>query len=163
MISNIIMESLDREFVTVCKSSSVNYTRYADDITISGENVDALLATEKEISRIIKRTRRPKLIFNEAKRGIYTKAGRRIVTGLVITPDKKISLGRSRKREISAALHYISTGKNTSENHISNTRGWLAYARSVEPQFFQAMVRKYGATVRQVVRAVTPRRYSPTR
>ena len=69
------MESLDREFVTVCKSSSVNYTRYADDITISGENVDALLATEKEISRIIKRTRRPKLIFNEAKRGIYTKHG----------------------------------------------------------------------------------------
>jgi hypothetical protein len=54
MISNIIMESLDREFVTVCKSSSVNYTRYADDITISGENVDALLAPRKRYPALLR-------------------------------------------------------------------------------------------------------------
>jgi hypothetical protein len=34
----------------------------------------------------------------------------------------------------------------------------LEYAKSVEPRFFQAMIRKYGDTVQQVLRTVTPRR-----
>jgi hypothetical protein len=83
------------------------------------------------------------LTFNDEKRGLFTTAGRRMVTGLVLTPDGKVSLGRDRKRKISAALHHISIGRNVSLEHRELTRGWLAYANSVEPCFVAAMSAKY--------------------
>jgi RNA-directed DNA polymerase len=157
-ISNIIMERMDRLFHEICRESSVVYTRYADDITLSGDEIESMIGVEREIRRIVTRTTRPTLEFNEAKRGIFTSAGRRLVTGLVITPDGKVSLGRARKREISAAIHYIITGRNTSLKHINNTKGWLAYAKSVDPEFYNSMVRKYGRTVTQMMRTPTPNR-----
>jgi hypothetical protein len=75
----------------------------------------------------------------------------RIVTGLVLTPDAKISLGRDRKRRISAALHHISVSRNVTEEHRSQTRGWLAYANSVEPSFIATMERKYPRAFRSVM------------
>lgn len=151
-ISNVIMEPLDREFASACKQSAVVYTRYADDITLSANSIEALLAAEREIIRIVARCKRPKLSFNQEKRGIFTTAGRRLVTGLVLTPDGKISLGRDRKRQISAAVHHIATGRVVTQDHLNKTRGWLAYAMSVEPTFFETMVRKYGSLVRRIMR-----------
>ena len=152
-ISNLIMGRLDRECWQICKNRSVVATRYADDITLSGNSIENLLAAEKEIRTLVARSRRPKLSFNDDKRGLFTTAGRRMVTGLVVTPDGKISLGRERKRKISAALHHIAVGKNVTAEHIAKTQGWLAYAKSVEPSFFQAMVLKYESAARMVVSA----------
>jgi RNA-directed DNA polymerase len=150
-ISNFVMESLDREFYKVARSFSVICTRYADDITLSANSIENLLKAEREIRRIISRTKRPRLTFNEEKRGIFTTAGRRIVTGLVLTPEGKVSLGRDRKRKISAALHHISIGRNVAQEHMQRTRGWLAYANSVEPTFAASMQRKYPALFRQLM------------
>jgi hypothetical protein len=142
-VSNIVMEPLDREFYEIARECSATCTRYADDITVSANSIENLLKAEVRIRRAVSQSRQPKLVFNEDKRGIFTTAGRRIVTGLVLTPDAKISLGRDRKRTISAALHHISVGRNVTPEHRQRTRGWLAYAKSVEPTFFQRMSRKY--------------------
>lgn len=150
-ISNVIMEPLDREFHRIARECSTTCTRYADDITLSGNSIENLLKAEQKIKRAVARARSPRLTFNDDKRGIFTTAGRRIVTGLVITPDAKVSLGRERKRKISAALHHIAVGRNLTPEHLEQTRGWLAYAKSVEPTFFIAMTAKYFDALRMVM------------
>ena len=158
MVSNIIMENLDRQFSTICQSHGAAYTRYADDITLSSDKIEVLASCEKQLRKLVRATKSPKLFFNDKKRGLFTTAGRRLITGLVITPDHKISIGRKRKREISAAIHYYVTGKNRTIEHIANLKGWLAYAHGVEPEFFDAMVRKYGNVVDRIMRISIPRR-----
>lgn len=144
-ISNAVMEPLDREFHRIARECSTTCTRYADDITLSGNSIENLLKAEQKIKQIVSRSKNPRLSFNDDKRGIFTTAGRRVVTGLVITPDAKVSLGRERKRRISAALHHISVGRNLTPEHMEQTRGWLAYANSVEPTFVDAMAKKYSS------------------
>lgn len=157
LVSNVVMFDLDEKFDSVCRELGVTYTRYADDITLSGKSIDLLLSSEKSIRSIVRSTKKPQLTFNDSKRGVFTARVRRFVTGLVITPQKKVSLGRNRKRTISAAVHHVATGRNTTSKHIANTRGWLAYAKGVEPKFFKAMERKYGLTVKQIMVSVISR------
>jgi hypothetical protein len=150
-ISNAVMEPLDTEIHKIARDCSAACTRYADDITLSGNSVENLLKAEERIKQLVFNARRPRLTFNDDKRGLFTSAGRRIVTGLVLTPDGKVSLGRDRKRKISAALHHISIGRNVTLEHREQTRGWLAHAHSVEPGFVVAMSIKYPHAVRAVL------------
>jgi len=153
LISNAVMEPLDRELARMAKEYSVACTRYADDITLSANNIENLLKVERLYRKAVEKSRHPKLQFNEDKRGIFTKASRRAITGLVITPEAKVSLGRSRKRTISAALHRIAIGRDITIQHIQETRGWLAHAKSVEPQFFKKMAAKYPNAFRATMNA----------
>jgi RNA-directed DNA polymerase len=150
-IFNAVMAPLDRQIQAIAQECSTLCTRYADDITLSGNSIENLLKAEQRIKTVIFNSRQPRLTFNDEKRGLYTTAGRRIVTGLVLTPDGKVSLGRDRKRRISAALHHISTGRNVTLEHRQQTRGWLAYANSVEPNFVVAMSVKYPHAFRAVL------------
>jgi hypothetical protein len=104
-ISNILMYDFDVFLSAKAHSLGVSYTRYADDITISGERSDQVELLEKEAMQLVRRMKSPKLTFNDKKRGLYTKGQRRMVTGLIITPQKEVSIGRQRKRKISALLH----------------------------------------------------------
>lgn len=150
-ISNAVMEPLDRQFDAIARAHSAHCTRYADDITLSANSIENLLQAEQELRRAVTRAPYPRLTFNDAKRGIFTSAGRRLVTGLVLTPNGKVSLGRERKRTISAALHHISVGRNATHARREETRGWLAYANSVEPAFVVAMAVKYPRAFRAVM------------
>jgi RNA-directed DNA polymerase len=150
-ISNAVMEPLDRQFQDIARAHSARCTRYADDITLSANSIENVLQAEQALRQVVSATLHPRLTFNDGKRGLFTTAGRRLVTGLVLTPDGKVSLGRERKRKISAALHHIATGRNVARAHREETRGWLAYANSVEPAFVMAMAVKYPLAFRTVM------------
>jgi hypothetical protein len=150
-ISNAVMAPLDRQFEAIARAHAVRCTRYADDITLSANSIESLLQAERALRQAVMRAPHPRLTFNDAKRGIFTSAGRRLVTGLVLTSDGKVSLGRDRKRTISAALHHIAVGRNVTRAHREETRGWLAYANSVEPGFVMAMAVKYPRAFRAVM------------
>jgi RNA-directed DNA polymerase len=150
-ISNAVMEPLDRQFQDIARAHSARCTRYADDITLSANSIENLLQAERELRQVVGSSLHPRLTFNDSKRGLFTTAGRRLVTGLVLTPDGKVSLGRERKRKISAALHHISVGRNVAHAHREETRGWLAYANGVEPAFVVSMAVKYPLAFRAVM------------
>lgn len=142
-LSNILMYDIDCALVEQAVRLNVTYTRYADDITVSGEAVDVLLAFEVESRRIIRSSQSPRLVFNDDKRGIYRRGQRRMVTGLVITPDRNVSLGRDRKREISALLHRSTLGQLQAEQR-AYLKGMLGFTNAVEPGFLTRLRTKYG-------------------
>jgi hypothetical protein len=85
----------------------------------------------------------PILKLNDRKTVFGSKAHRRLVTGLILTNDGNVSLGREKKRRIRAQIHHLLQGK-LSDNEKSNLRGMLAFARDVEPEFVERMENKYG-------------------
>jgi RNA-directed DNA polymerase len=81
------------------------------------------------------------LRINQRKTRHFSKKGRVAITGLIVTPDGKVSIGRKTKRRIRALVHQWDTLEPTER---SNLAGFLAYCASVEPTFLNALYQKYG-------------------
>lgn len=157
-ISNILMRKIDTTLYDEALSMGVKYTRYADDITASSDSVATLLNFEKICRSVIAKSRSPKLSFNEDKRGIFLKGRKQMVTGLILTPEGKVSVGRNRKREISALLHRATLGDLSAEQ-MSHLKGLLGFCLACEPQFVNGMRAKYGdVTLDRILRYVVPPR-----
>lgn len=163
MLSNIVMFELDVAFAAIADELQIAYTRYADDITVSGASAESVRAFEKMARRALKESKSPKLAFNEEKRGLYTRGQRRMVTGVIITPEDKISMGRGRKREISTLIHKSSLGLLDPEQR-GHLKGLLGFAVSIEPEFLSRLRTKYGdGPVDDALRYHVPKRQQPPR
>ena len=119
LISNLVMYEIDQRLSDFAHSASVKYTRYADDITISGQNIETLLGMEKFLVDELRVRKNPRMLLNNEKRGLYTRKDRRSVTGLILTPTGGISLGRKRKRMISYFNSPIFLGRTRSRRDWS--------------------------------------------
>jgi retron-type reverse transcriptase len=159
-LANIVMYKLDDEFFRAALRYELAYTRYADDITVSGERVEGLKEFEKFVQTTLKKTRSPHLLLNEEKRGIYLKGQRRMVTGLVITPTEDISIGRERKRKISVMLHKASLGKLDTDG-LAYLKGMLGFCIANEPGYLPRMRKKYGDAAVNNVLHFQPLRKGP--
>lgn len=146
MLSNILMYDLDVKFSEIALATNSIYTRYADDITVSGSREEDVRKFERQARKIIRTTRSPRLVFNEEKRGIYMRGQRRMVTGLIITPGGSISIGRERKRLISSMLNHVVRNTATPEEK-AQLKGLLGFCISTEPNFVNRMRLKYGSDV----------------
>lgn len=150
MLSNILMWDFDRRIDAFCSAHNVTYTRYADDLTFSADISGQLALVERAILDLVRRLRSPSLTVNQSKTVRVSKKDSRRVTGLVLTNDEKVSLGRDQKRRIRAWVHHFSTGQLNADQTLK-LRGMLNYVNSVEPSFMKRLRKKYGArTIRRL-------------
>lgn len=145
-VSNIIMYDFDKSTDDYCTKNNIKYTRYADDLTFSTNKPDILKNCLKEVEAIIKKLEYPKLSLNIKKTIFSSKKHRRIVTGLILTNDGNISLGRDKKRLISAKIHHFKNNK-LSPDECFELQGHLAYINVAEKAFLHSMENKYGKNV----------------
>lgn len=143
IVSNILMYEFDRLISERVSQDFVTYTRYADDLTFSAERTGYLNSVTKALNATIREVPYPKLKLNEKKTVLATTKYHRQVTGLVLTLDGRISLGRERKRLIRAQLHHFMLGKLTTEQ-IKHLAGMMAFAKDMEPEFYTRMQLHYG-------------------
>jgi hypothetical protein len=145
MLSNMIMCDFDHAVEDYSNDNGLVYSRYADDMTFSSEDYlkedDVISAVRKSISVSIVNS----LELNDDKTFIASKARTRRVTGLILTNDGRVSLGRDRKRLISAMIDWEKKGK-LSKADGAILRGLLAYSYGAEPTFIESLSRKYGKT-----------------
>lgn len=143
LLSNIIMYNFDCALSDYCLDKGVVYTRYSDDIALSMNSSVFRSDVLGRVRQLIEELPYPKLIINEDKTIYSSKAGKRIVTGLVVTNDGGVSIGREKKRIIRVQIHRFSKGI-LDESEIDELKGMLAYVKSVEPDFINRMKSKYG-------------------
>jgi hypothetical protein len=143
LLSNILMFDFDRRVSAFCHARDITYTRYADDLSFSAARSEDLQAIEKAVIDWCGRSKSPALTINPGKTVRVTKRDARRVTGLVLTNDRKVSLGRETKRRIRAWMHHFVMGRLGSEQ-VLKLRGMLAYVNSVEPTFMRRLRKKYG-------------------
>lgn len=146
LLSNLLMYEFDARISIEVAKDKVTYTRYADDLTFSARRTGYLTGVEKSLRKIVEETETPSLKINDAKTVVATTKYRRVVTGLVLADDGRVTIGRDRKRLIRAALHYSSQGKRSDEEN-ARLAGWLAFAGDVEPSFLDKIKARYGQDI----------------
>lgn len=146
LLSNSILYEFDCLVVDWCSENNIRYTRYADDLTFSTNVKGITSSIEPYIRNIIRNIKYPSLRFNRKKTTHLSKKNQRRVTGLILTNDGQVSIGRSRKREISSLIHKFSIGQ-LPEEEIFRLQGLLGFSKGVEPKFISRMNKKYGNNV----------------
>jgi len=141
-LSNAICFELDASLESLARSKGVTYTRYADDLFFSTDRPDVLKDIPEIVHRVVRELRWPsQLSINAAKTRHSSKRGRRQVTGLVLRSDGLVGIGRRRKRCIRSLIHSAASLSPADKRQLA---GLLAFARSVEPDFINALVLKFG-------------------
>ncbi len=146
LLSNILMYDFDTEMAALCAKIDVVYTRYADDLSFSSQATDNLRVAEEAVAAWCAKSLTPHLTINHDKTVRVSRADARRVTGLVLTNEGMVSLGRDMKRRIRAQVHQFSLGQ-LPVTDTARLSGMLAYVNSVEPSFLQRLRSKYGKEV----------------
>ncbi len=110
ILSNLIMRELDKELAHLSKYYNIKFSRYADDLTFSGE-----LISSSFIVRIVKIIESHGFSLNHRKFAHKKSGQRKMVTGLCITGDKVRVLKKTR-REFRQKHHYLMLNKEKSFN-----------------------------------------------
>jgi hypothetical protein len=135
MLSNIIASPLDKRLLNFSKRFNLKYTRYADDLAFSGNEIPV-----KFIDYISKIINSAGFVVNEKKTFLQQSVGKRILTGISIA-DKKILVPREYKRNLKQEIHYVKTYglashirkmKIRNPNYLFSLMGKLRFWLSVE-------------------------------
>lgn len=146
LLANAVMFEFDCLVAGWCRDNNIFYSRYADDLAFSTNEKGMSIEIEKFIKEALLIIKFPRLILNSSKTTFLSKKNRRRITGLILNNEGNISLGRSRKREISSLIHSFSLNL-LSEKEKSRLQGLLGFARDIEPIFVLSMDKKYGNEV----------------
>jgi RNA-directed DNA polymerase len=143
VLSNSICFQLDENIFQICCKLKIVYTRYADDLYFSTNDPYILFNLPKDIIKIIRTLKYPKNLWLNKKKTIHTSKKRlRRITGIVLTPDGTVSIGRENKRRIRSLIFKWDT---LSEENRLSLKGYLSFVSSVEPEFINRLCIKFGS------------------
>lgn len=134
-LSNIVANTLDNMIVKYVSPQGIRYTRYADDLTFSGDFNDGDLI--KNIERIVKRQG---FLINKEKTRIRKRHHRQEVTGIVV--NEKMQIARTIRHRIRSDIYYIQKFGldshieklgNNKNNYLYHLMGQVSYAAFINP------------------------------
>ena len=139
VVANFVATPLDFDFSDLAKEYKCVYTRYADDITFSG---NGSLPSADEIEKVLMRNffRLNRAKFRTSKRG-----QKHYVTGLSVADKSAPHVPRAMKRKLRQEIYYIgkfgfeehfSRGikSGTRQHNVNRLDGSVSYVASVEPK-----------------------------
>lgn len=144
IITNLICRILDFRILKLAKKFKLDYTRYADDLTFSTNKPGVLSKFPKIVSQKLNFLYRKSIRINTEKTIFVSKACSRKITGLTITNENKVSIGRSKKRQILAMVHQYGLGKITASEEVEKLKGIVNFSIYIDPEFLNVLIRKYG-------------------
>ncbi|HBK3326028.1 retron St85 family RNA-directed DNA polymerase [Vibrio tetraodonis] len=146
-ISNAVMYFFDVAVTEYCERKGITYTRYADDLAFSTNTADILFELPKFLNELVQQPSMSFLRFNTDKTVFASKKVNRHITGVTITNDGRLSLGRKRKRKISSLIHRFSLQQLRCDEEVNELKGMLGFAKHIEPIFVRRMCQKYGEEI----------------
>ncbi|OXA98959.1 reverse transcriptase [Flavobacterium oncorhynchi] len=99
-LSNIFFKSLDIEITKYCNENKIRYTRYADDLSFSGDFDEKIL-----LEFVTEKITKAKLVINPDKVKLMKKNTRQIVTGIVV--NEKMQVVFHKRNKIRQDMFYI--------------------------------------------------------
>lgn len=125
ILSNIVMYEFDTMMAHECSQISVNYTRYADDMTFSGTNLEEIKSAIKLAKKHLARLN---LTVNDQKTRIFGSNTRQVVTGVVVNDWPQPS--RADRRLLRAELHKAKVSPIDFVDKFQQLQGRAAYVLS---------------------------------
>lgn len=143
VLANAICYDLDCKVYGYCQSIGVVYTRYSDDLYFSSVEAGRLFAVPSEIKSIIRSLECPSHLWINTSKTFHTSRKRQVkITGLVISNNREVSIGREQKRYIRSLVYSWDSISLEQKKYLA---GYLSYCKSVEPSFINSLCKKYGA------------------
>ena len=142
-LSNALMFEFDESISAEADKRGISYTRYADDLTFSGQRIGMLKDMTGVVSRVVRNTPSPRLKLNASKTTFITLARRRVVTGLTLANGGGTGIGRDSRRLISAKVHHAVQGR-LNDVELQELSGELAFIKVAEPSLLTRLSDKYG-------------------
>ena len=147
-LSNQVARRLDRRLAGIAAKLDATYTRYADDLTFSGNEsletrVGYLMARVRHIARDEGFT------INEAKSRVLRRNAAQVVTGLVV--NDRPGVPRDEVRRLRAILHRAKTEGLDAQNRQDHPdfrawlRGKIAYVSMARPEVGARLLAEFEA------------------
>jgi len=140
VLANLVCKELDQNFVELAKKYNCSYSRYADDITFSGDTTPR----KKEIEKCLKQYG---FELNAAKWKDQPRGKSQYVTGLTVFDNTKPRIPKVIKKQLRQILYYASKYGWSNHKykvsiciqknmyyHIKKIDGMIAFMYSVEPE-----------------------------
>lgn len=145
MLSNLICLKLDKRLMALLEKYDGTYTRYADDITISGNS--GIVNTMNKIVEIIEDEG---FKVNENKTRIAYKNQRQEITGLIVNSGH-VTVQKRYKRDVEKAIYYCKKyGVSEHLQHIKCDKsfykehlyGKVLFIHSIEPDYGKELLKE---------------------
>ena len=135
-IANLVLRPADAAITKAATDNGITYTRYADDLTFSGDtNTIKILPFVKRVLNQLGYQ------LKEKNTNIFRRGRRQMVTGLVV--NDKPNLPRRIRRRLRAAVHQMTKDCNPHwQGHPMSSHellGRLAFLNLVQPDEAQAL------------------------
>lgn len=150
-LSNAYLFNVDELMSQYCTAKGMDYTRYADDISFSDQDRNAIV---QAIDEVRKRLREKGLALNDKKTRIASSSGQQKVAGVVV--NEKAQPPRKYRRRIRAMLHQAQvdpsafTDPSGLTDRLAELRGHVSYLNafpslkdSPELQRYRAVLRSF--------------------
>ncbi|KAF1073915.1 retron St85 family RNA-directed DNA polymerase [Halodesulfovibrio sp. MK-HDV] len=121
-LSNFILFDADGIIAKECQKVGVNYTRYSDDLTFSGENRGQLLEIISFTENVLKEYG---FELNPSKTHIMTSGMLQNVTG--VTVNEKVQPPRKVRKKIRAMFHQAEQSPENFKDQLENLAGYVSY------------------------------------
>jgi RNA-directed DNA polymerase len=109
-LSNIVLRNLDKRLLRFCQEKKLRYTRYSDDISISGKFFSESII--KSVERVVCEEG---FVVNEKKTAVMRSGGRQSVVGIVV--NSKLNSPREFRRRIRQQAYFV--GKFGLSGHLA--------------------------------------------
>lgn len=109
-ISNLVMRDFDEQIGAWCEQQNINYTRYSDDMTFSGDFIP-----QQIIQKVRKMLYLLGLELNDKKTCVIGNSQRQSVTGIVV--NEKMQVNAKYRNHIRQEIYYIK--KFGIDSHLS--------------------------------------------
>jgi RNA-directed DNA polymerase len=122
-LCNAILSRLDHRLAGLARKHGFSYTRYADDLTFSGNETAKIAKFSRLVPRIVAAEG---FAVNAAKTRIFRAGARQAVTGVIV--NRTLGLSRQERRKLRAALdRQRRASPEAGAGEDARLRGKLAY------------------------------------
>src|SRR5262245_6523105 len=129
-ICNALLLRLDRRLSGFARKHGLNYTRYADDLSFSGDLDRVRAAKLRSVaSRIVVEEG---FVINAQKTRLMGQGNCQTVTGVVV--NQTLGLSRRERRRLRAALHQFGKQNEATGADRARLEGKIAYLSMLNPQ-----------------------------
>lgn len=148
MLTNLMMIPIDHALSKHLREHSPHlvYTRYADDLLISGDLKFDYKQVCDEIKGVLDKFNAP-FSLNDKKTRFGSSAGSNWNLGLMLNKDNNITVGNKIKKRFKVKLYYfLNDFKNGTPWELEDVQefaGVLSYYRMVEKEYFNKVIKTY--------------------
>lgn len=148
LLTNIMMIPIDMEITRYVRNVKPHlvYTRYADDLLISGRYSFIWSEVQNELNKILSKYNAPFQIKPEKTR-YGSSAGRNWNLGVMLNKDNEITVGHKRKKQLKMQLFNFmksyQDGNPWSLEDVQALNGIISYYRSIEKDNIDTIINSY--------------------